>query len=150
MWVTSPIASHQYFSRIWYPSNLLGGLLPIWAAHPCCCHGYSVRVSGEVGSLGPLQGLTFWHPFASIPEGACPPAKLLQSCWLSATMWTIVHQAPLSMGFFRWEYWGGLPCPPLGDLPDPGIEPKFPELAGGFFISSATWEALNSFRILQL
>ena len=37
-------------------------------------------------------------------------------------------QAPLSMGFFRQEYWGGLPCPSPGDLPKPGIEPGFPAL----------------------
>ena len=40
---------------------------------------------------------------------------------LSVTPWTIAHQAPLSMGFSRQEYWSGLPCPPPGDLPDPGI-----------------------------
>ena len=39
------------------------------------------------------------------------------------TLWTVTHQAPLSMGFSRQEYWSGLPCPPLGELPDPGIEP---------------------------
>ena len=39
---------------------------------------------------------------------------------LSATLWTIAHQAPLSMGFSRQEYWSELPCPPPGDLPDPG------------------------------
>ena len=38
------------------------------------------------------------------------------------TLCTVAHQASLSMGFSRQEYWGGLPCPPLGDLPDPGIE----------------------------
>ena len=41
----------------------------------------------------------------------------------SVTPWTVVHQAPLSMGFSRQEYWSGLPCPPPGDLPDPGIKP---------------------------
>ena len=41
---------------------------------------------------------------------------------LCATLWTAAHQAPLSMGFSRQEYWSGLPCPP-GDLPNPGIEP---------------------------
>ena len=41
----------------------------------------------------------------------------------SATLWTVAHQAPLSMGFSRPEYWSGLPHPPPGDLPDPGIEP---------------------------
>ena len=44
----------------------------------------------------------------------------------SATPWTIAHQAPLSIGFSRQEYWTGLPCPLPGDLPDPGIEPASP------------------------
>ena len=48
------------------------------------------------------------------------------------------------MGFSRQEYWSELPCPPLGDLPDPGIEPTFlmsPALAGGFFTTNTIWEA---------
>ena len=66
----------------------------------------------------------------------------------SATSLTIACQAPLSLGFSRKEYWSGLPCPPPGDLPDPGIEPvplASPALVGRFFTtwdSSATWEAL--------
>ena len=44
------------------------------------------------------------------------------------TPWTVAHQAPLSMGFSRQEYWSGLPFPSLGDLPDPGIEPGSPAL----------------------
>ena len=59
------------------------------------------------------------------------------SCvWLFATLLTLACQAPLSMGFSRQEYWNGLPCPPPGDLPNPGIEPMSlmsPALAGGFF-----------------
>ena len=54
------------------------------------------------------------------------------------------HQAPLSMGFSRHEYWSSLPCPPLGDLPSPGIEPmSFMSitLAGFFFTTSTTWKA---------
>ena len=39
------------------------------------------------------------------------------------TPWTVAHQAPLSTGFSKQEHWEGLPFPPLGDLPDPGIEP---------------------------
>jgi len=49
------------------------------------------------------------------------------------------------MGFSRQEYWSGLPCPPPGDLPDPGIEltsPTAPALAGEFFTTSTNWEAL--------
>ena len=44
----------------------------------------------------------------------------------SAISWTVARQAPLSMGFPRHEYWSGLPFPPPGDLPDPGIEPESP------------------------
>ena len=63
---------------------------------------------------------------------------------LFVTPWTVSCQAPLSMGFSRQEYWTKLPFPPPGDLPDPGIEPMSlmsPALAGGFFTTSATWEA---------
>ena len=52
------------------------------------------------------------------------------------TPWTIAHQDPLSMEFFRQEYWNGLPFPPQGDLLDPEIELAFlvyPILAGGSF-----------------
>ena len=47
--------------------------------------------------------------------------------------WTVAHQAHLSMGFSRQEYWSGLPFPPPGDLPNPGMELVSPALAGGFF-----------------
>ena len=46
----------------------------------------------------------------------------------SATPWTVVYQAPPSMGFSRQEYWSGLPCPSPGDLPNSGIEPGAPAL----------------------
>ena len=55
---------------------------------------------------------------------------------LFVTLWTVARQAPLSMGFPRQENWSGLPFPPPGDLPDPGMEPVSPvspALAGGFF-----------------
>ena len=48
------------------------------------------------------------------------------------TPWTVGRQASLSMGFSRQEYWSRLPFPPSGNLPDPGIEPVSPALAGGF------------------
>ena len=51
----------------------------------------------------------------------CMPSHF--SCvWLFVTIWTVAHQGPLSMGFFRQEYWNGLPCLPPGDLPDQGTE----------------------------
>ena len=63
-------------------------------------------------------------------------AQLLSRFRLFATPWTVAHQVPLSMGFSRQEDWSELPFPPLGYLPDPGIDlvsPAFPALAGGFF-----------------
>ena len=72
----------------------------------------------------------------------CPPPACMLSHFsrvrLFATPWTAVHQAPLSMGFSRREYWSGLPWPPPGDLPDL----MSPALAGMFFTTRATWEAL--------
>ena len=63
---------------------------------------------------------------------------------LFATLWTVACQAPLSIGFSRQEYWRGLLCPSPGDLFHPGIEVASLAalaLAGGFFITSAPWEA---------
>ena len=60
---------------------------------------------------------------------------------LFADLWTIVPQAPRSMGFSRQEHWNGLPCLPPGDFLDPGIEPGSPAssaLADEFFTTSAT------------
>ena len=54
--------------------------------------------------------------------------KSLSCVRLFATPWTVAHQAPLSMGFSRQEYWNGLPFLSPGDLPDPGIEPESPAL----------------------
>ena len=54
--------------------------------------------------------------------------RLLSRVRLFATLWTVVHQAPPSMGFSRQEYWSGLPFPSPGDFPDPGIEPRSPAL----------------------
>ena len=58
---------------------------------------------------------------------------MLSCIRLFATPWTVALQALLSMGFPQQEYWSGLPFPPPGDIPNPGIEPASPALAGGFF-----------------
>ena len=54
--------------------------------------------------------------------------KSLSHVWLFATPWSVAYQAPPSMGFSRQEYWSGLPFPSPGDLPNPGVEPRFPTL----------------------
>ena len=68
----------------------------------------------------------------------CCLLSCFNHAWLFVTPWTIAYQAPLSMGFSRQEYWSGLPCPPPGDLSDPGIKPSSlmsPTLAGRFLFS---------------
>ena len=72
---------------------------------------------------------------------ACMYAKSIQSFQLFATPWTVAQQGPPAMGFSRQEYWSGLPFPSPGNLPDPGIKPMSPALAGGFFTASTAWEA---------
>ena len=70
---------------------------------------------------------------------------------LCAALWTVAHQAPLSMGFSRQEYWYGLPYLPSEVLPDPGVEPvslKSPALAGRFFTTGTTWEAPSQVLIV--
>ena len=71
--------------------------------------------------------------------------KVLVTCvQLFVTPWTIAGLATLSVGFSRQESWSGLPCPPPGDLPHPGIEPASltsPALASSLFTISTTWEA---------
>ena len=72
---------------------------------------------------------------------ACEVASVVSD---SVTPGTVARQAPLSMGFSKQEYWSRLPCPPPGDLPNPGIKPvslMFPAFEGRFFTASATWEA---------
>ena len=61
--------------------------------------------------------------------GVCVCACLVaQSCLPLRPPWTVALQAPLSMGFFRQDYWSGLPFPSPGDLPNPGVEPRSPTL----------------------
>ena len=84
-----------------------------------------------------------WH-FEDTANGRCDNFIFvcMLSCfsrvWLFVIPWTVARQAPLSMGFSGQEHWSGLPCPPPGDLPDPGVKPASlvsPALAG------AAWEA---------
>ena len=64
--------------------------------------------------------------------------SVAQLCLTLCDTMDLASQAPLSMEYFRQEYWSGLPFPTPGDLPDPGIKPVSPALAGRFFTA---WEA---------
>ena len=58
---------------------------------------------------------------------------MLSHVQLFVTPWTVARQALMSTGFSRQKHWSGLPCPPSGDLPDPGVKPASPALAGELF-----------------
>ena len=119
-----------------------GGVAGFWIILQVESTGFADRLDvGEGGGgQGVLQGLgpgplatgrapyrqhTSSSPFLVVSES-------LSRVRLFVTLWTVAHQAPLSRGFPRQEYWSQLPFPSPGDLPDPGIEPTSPALASGF------------------
>ena len=79
-------------------------------------------------SLPTLISLSFLNVFHHVTQHVGPQFSVASIMSDSVTPWTVAHQAPLSMGFSRQGYWSGLPCPPPGDLPNPGIEPRSPTL----------------------
>ena len=91
---------------------LLRGIFPTQGLNPCLLHWQ-------------LDSLPLCHQLVGWQVGVGEKCVLSRSScvWVFATPWAIALQAPLSMGFSRQEYWSGLPCPPPGDLPNPGIEP---------------------------
>ena len=94
---------------------------------------FTAQDSSRVGGLKALGSL-------------CVHIHVLSRVQLFATPWTAAHRASLPMGFSRQEYQSGLPCPSPGTLPDPEMEPASlvsPALAGRFFTTNATWEALH-------
>ena len=87
----------------------------------------------KVGSLAHNSGDTVLHK-----------CLVLSHVWLLVAPWTTAGQAPLSMGFPKQEYWSGLPFPLPKDLPDPGIKPTSPVLAGGFFTTEPPGKPCSS------
>ena len=80
----------------------------------------------------------------------CAMLRCFHCIILFVTPWTVAHQAPLSMGFSRQEYWSELPCPPPWDLSDAEIGPMFlasPALASGFLTTGATREAPGCLQV---
>ena len=79
-----------------------------------------------------------WHPYIMLV------LSNFSRVWLFATLWTVAHQAPLSVGFSRQEHWSGLPCPPLGDLSNPGIKTRSPALRVDSLLSEAPGKPKNT------
>ena len=126
-----------YFSRfvVWLSGASEGGLAwlrldGLWWPFPRLV----------VGSLSAEITRWFGHTSLTISRtqtwSLCSIASVMSNSF--GTLWTVTHQAPLSMGFFRQEYWSGLPFPSSGGLSHTGIEPASPTasaLSGGFFTS---------------
>ena len=113
----------SHFSRVWLFATLW--TVPHQAALPWDSPGKNTGVG--------------WHVFLRCikvkSESEVGKVKLLSRVRLSATPWTAAYQAPPSMGFSRQEHWSGVPLPsPTG-------------LAGGFFTTSATWEAQSTYLL---
>ena len=124
----------------WIFKNLLATPCSLWdlmqELNPCRLHWtHEVLTTGPPGRFL----LDFLKPFLHVCMLSCQ-----NGVQLFTTLWTVAHQAPLSMGFSRQEHWSGLPGSPPGDLSNPGIKPTSlmsPALAAGFFTTNATWEA---------
>ena len=111
-----------------------------WICYICftILNAYAVLVQKTKREDQKLKKALFSEPEAEVVSSTvvdlcscCQVPKLLSHfsyVWLLVTLWTIACQASLSTGFSRQEYCSGLPCPPPGDLPDPGIKPMFPAL----------------------
>ena len=107
-------------------------LIPRWHQEKCWSSCIKVQLFSNISMF--ILKLELYLAFVAV----C----VLSPVWLFGTAWTVAHQAPLSMGFPRQEYWSGLLFPSAGDLPDPGIEPmtlRSPALASRFFTTGTTW-----------
>ena len=87
----------------------------------------------QLSNMLKKQGTRIGYRFFNIKYTVKVKVKSLSRVQLFATPWTVTHQAPLSMGFFRQQYWSGLSFPSPGDLPDPGIEPRSSTLQADTF-----------------
>ena len=125
--------SRFYHTVAWTSTSLL--LLVnnnLWYEYSILCL-YSHQLIGIwiVSTFWLLRIMSIWCSCKSfyIHVGVCMLSHF-SPVWRLVTLWTVAHQALLSMEFSRQEYWSGLPCPPPGDPPDPdwGIKPMFPAL----------------------
>ena len=143
--------SQEWGKVVWY-SHLFKNFQQFVVIHTA--KGFNIVNEAEVGVF--LEFPCFLYDQTNVGNWLLAPLKTdsfprrdstLQSCPTlcdPTVQLFAAHQSPLSMGFSRWEYCSGLPCPPPGDLPKPGIKPKpltSPALAGRFFTTNNTWEA---------
>ena len=118
----------------------------MWPCEQILLHEmYSVKLSFWVMLLRGKNMFSFSFPsfcwlqgrISSHPDLYASVLCCFGHVWLFATPRTVVRLTPLSMGFPRQEYWSGLPFPPSGDFPDPGIKPKSPALRAHSLLSES-------------
>ena len=104
------------------------------------CIVYTLKIPAELPSIQPLKFCVPMYLNVALLSLRFDSRYLLCSCYVTSVVSNSVRphrrqptQAPLSLGFSRQEHWSGLPFSTPGDLPDLGIKPVSPALAGGFF-----------------
>ena len=123
-WVAISFSRGSSWPRDWTQvSCMAGGFFTVWATREDCQITARILIQESLVSWGQSSR---WNGFV------VGVVQSLSHVWLFATSWTVAHQSPPSMGFYRQEYWSGLPFPSPGNLPDPGTESASPSLAGGF------------------
>ena len=122
------------YSFLDLPCNFLSHPVPLghhrtlgWA--PCAIQHVPIAIYFTHCSVYISILIAYFILFSSSPPvfyvcTSTPGLKIGSSAWCAATPWTVAHQACPSVGFSRQESWSGLPSPPPGDLPNPGIEPR--------------------------
>ena len=121
-----------------------------WRGLPCPSPGDLPNPGIEPVSLSLLHWQVSSLPLAPPGNRNILKVKSLSRVRLFATLWTVAHQAPPSMGFSRQEYWSGLPFPSPGDLPHPGIEPRSPTLQADTLTSEPPGTPLTFWRWMLL
>ena len=123
------LETEEMLQRLWYPFSWKAET----EAHKVCVAVDWERSCAHTELLSNSEPQTKSHRYSQL---SCKSrfvtvwvhVQSLSCLWPFVTPWTIACQAPLSMGFPRQEHWSGLQYPPLGDLPDPGVEPASPVL----------------------
>ena len=112
--------------------------------------GYPIPSPEDLPNPGIKQGSPVLQADPLPTEVKWSEVTLLSRVRLFATLWSVAHQVPLSMGFSRQEYWSGLPFPSPGDLPDPGIKPQSPALEADALTSESPGKPLTNWPSFSL
>ena len=118
------------------------GELVTWSRHSIWSHSPIISISLSQYSNS-QEGGSFWP--VCVCSHVCICAQMLSCVWFFVILWTVAHQAPLSMELPRQEYWSELPFSPPADLSNPGIEfgsLVAPALTGGFFTTEPTGKSI--------